>query len=81
MFLGRYGDTMNPWGDIMAIAEAWCASSKTAQLAIGVPTMIKFQDGAEGKDINEFNAHRVYGPVTYPLLATNWKFVFPPQGL
>ena len=21
---GRYGDPLNPWGDLMAVAEAWC---------------------------------------------------------
>jgi hypothetical protein len=24
--LGRYGDALNPWGDIIAIARAWCVS-------------------------------------------------------
>ena len=63
----------------MAVAEAWCVSTKDAHLAIGVPTMVNLGDGL-GKDINEFNAHRVYGPVLYPFLVTNWKFVFPHKG-
>ena len=24
--LGRYGDQLNPWGDIMAVGQAWCIS-------------------------------------------------------
>jgi hypothetical protein len=24
--LGRYGDALNPWGDIIAIARAWCVT-------------------------------------------------------
>ena len=24
---GRYGDPLNPWGDIITIAQAWCASN------------------------------------------------------
>ena len=24
---GRYGDPLNPWGDIITIAQAWCAST------------------------------------------------------
>jgi hypothetical protein len=70
---------MNPWGGIMAVAEAWCVSTKEAHLAIGVPTMVNFGDGL-GKDIYEWNAHRIHGPVMYPFLVTNWKFEFPPKG-
>jgi len=25
--LGRYGDTLNPWGDIQAVAKAWCITT------------------------------------------------------
>ena len=35
-----YGDPLNPWGDILAGAQAWCVSKKKAKLAIGVPTMV-----------------------------------------
>lgn len=69
---GRYGDPLNPWGDILTIAEAWCVTKPDAKLAIGVPTMV-----SRGSDINAFNAHRIYGPVMYPFLTTNWKFVWP----
>ena len=31
--LGRYGDAINPWGDILTIARAWCASSPKAKVA------------------------------------------------
>ena len=50
-------------------------SAKDAVLAMGVPTMV-----SSGKDINAFNAHRMYGPVMYPFLTTNWKFVWPTRG-
>ena len=69
---GRYGDPLNPWGDILAMAQAWCVSKKQAKLAMGVPTMV-----SRGSDINAFNAHRIYGPVMYPFLTTNWKFEWP----
>jgi len=69
---GRYGDPLNPWGDILSVAQAWCVSKKNAKLAIGVPTMV-----SRGADTNAFNAHRIYGPVLYPFLATNWKFEWP----
>ena len=62
--LGRYGDTLNPWGDLMAVAEAWCVSSEGAKMAIGVPTTLQ----PEG--ILAFNAHRIYGKLNYPHLVT-----------
>ncbi len=64
--LGRYGDALNPWGDILAIARAWCVTKDDGKLVVGLPY---------GEDAVEFNAHRVYGPVRYPVLATNWKLI------
>ena len=71
--LGRYGDTLNPWADTLAIAQAWCVSTPDARLAVGVPY------SAEGDRV-EYNAHRVYGPVMYPFLATNWEAVWVEDG-
>jgi hypothetical protein len=34
--LGRYGDALNPWGDIIAIARAWCITKQGGSLTIGV---------------------------------------------
>ena len=34
----RCGDGLNPWGDILALARAWCVSSAHARLVIAVPT-------------------------------------------
>jgi hypothetical protein len=28
--LGRYGDGLNPWGDVQAIARAWCVAKPNA---------------------------------------------------
>ena len=36
--LGRYGDALNPWGDILAIARAWCVTKPKAWIWMGVPT-------------------------------------------
>jgi hypothetical protein len=30
--LGRYGDALNPWGDIIAIARAWCVTKQGGAL-------------------------------------------------
>ena len=35
---------------------------------------------SRGHDINAFNAHRIYGPVMYPFLTTNWRFDWPTRG-
>ncbi|XP_023324546.1 uncharacterized protein LOC111698435 isoform X2 [Eurytemora carolleeae] len=70
--LGRYGDAINPWGDILTIARVSCVSSPDAKLVIGVPVA--------GVDRIEFNAARVYGPILYPYLVTNWKLFWTSAG-
>jgi hypothetical protein len=35
--LGRFGDMLNPWGDIITIARAWCVTKDGGSLTIGVP--------------------------------------------
>ena len=61
--LGRYGDPLNPWADLMSVAEAWCVSGPSAQLALAVPTSV-----TENKDTIVHNAHRIYGPLMFPFL-------------
>ena len=61
--LGRYGDALNPWGDLLAIARAWCVTKPGGALALGLPT---------GRDHVTMNAHRVYGKVRWPLVSANW---------
>jgi len=64
--LGRYGDALLPWGDILAVARGWCVTKSGGDLVIAVPY---------GTDELMFNAHRRYGPVRYPFLVANWKQV------
>jgi hypothetical protein len=66
--LGRYGDALNPWGDILAVARVWCVTKPGGKMLLGVPT---------GKDVIEFNAHRWYGEVRWPLITANWKNINP----
>jgi hypothetical protein len=61
--LGRYGDALNPWGDLLTIARAWCVTKPDAVMYVGVPI---------GRDAIQFNAHRIYGQFRFSLLATNW---------
>jgi hypothetical protein len=36
--LGRYGDPLNPWGDLVTMARAWCvAKPNEGKLLLGVP--------------------------------------------
>lgn len=62
--LGRYGDALNPWGDILSLARAWCTTKEEGQLLLGLPT---------GKDHIRFNAHRCYGNIRWPLITINWE--------
>lgn len=69
--LGRYGDALNPWGDLQAIARAWCVTKPKGGLLLGV---LMANDGTDGRI--EFNAHRVYGPLMFTHLTANWKQVW-----
>lgn len=62
--LGRYGDGLNPWGDILAVARAWCVTKPGGGLYLGLPT---------GKDDILHNAHKVYGKVRWPLVSINYQ--------
>ena len=48
--LGRYGDGLNPWGDLITMARAWCVLKDQGLLMIAVP--------ACKKDIIFFNSDR-----------------------
>ena len=71
--LGRYGDALNPWGDIITIARAWCVTRMGGSLTIGVQY-------SNEKDALVFNAHRVYGKIRYPYLTTNWHQFYEGHG-
>merc|ERR1712187_872090 len=62
--LGRYGDALNPWGDILAVARAWCVTKPGGFMWLGVPI---------GRDLVLYNWHRMYGKYRWSLLMTNWK--------
>jgi hypothetical protein len=65
--LGRYGDALNPWGDILAVARARCVTKPGGILVLAVPTHVSYQDFVE------FNDRRVYGKIRLPILTANWK--------
>lgn len=65
--LGRYGDPINPNGDLIAMRELLKRSLKPGGiLYLSVPI---------GIDSVVFNAHRIYGYHRLPLLLSGWKVV------
>ncbi len=66
--LGRYGDASNPWGDLIAVAMAWCVTKNDGLLVLEVPRA--------RKDLLAHNMHRYYGPIRLPHLTSNWVRVF-----
>ena len=58
---------LNPWGDLIAMARAWCFVKPGGQALVGVPS---------GPDMIGFNSHKIYGPVAYSHLFANWEQVY-----
>lgn len=52
--LGRYGDELNPFGDLEAAAQSWCMLKPGGLFFLGLPNGVP-----EGV---VYNAHRIYGP-------------------
>ena len=64
----RYGDSLNPWGDLIAMARAWCVLKPGKRALIGIPI--------SPKDTINFNSHKTYGPVMLPHFFSNWKQIY-----
>jgi hypothetical protein len=43
----RYGDMLNPWGDLITMARAWCLVKPDGLALVGVPTGMDQVPGAE----------------------------------
>ncbi len=63
----RYGDQLNPWGDLIAMARSWCLLRPGGKALVGVPS---------GPDVIAYNSHRIYGPLGYAQLFANFEQVF-----
>lgn len=64
--LGRYGDPLDPDGDLRAMGEARRMLETGALLYLAVPV---------GPDCLVWNAHRVYGKKRLPMLLDSWEVV------
>jgi len=62
--LGRYGDPLNPIGDLEAMKNLKSNVKKNGILFLSVPA---------GFDKVVFNVHRVYGKHRFPLLIEGWE--------
>ena len=67
-----FGDMLNPWGDIITIARAWCVAKDLGYLTIGV----QYRD-----ETIQFNADRRNDKVDYPYLTTNWRQYYQGYGI
>ena len=75
--LGRYGDLLAPWGDVVQVAKTWCILPPGATVAIGVegsflPSKRRGVKGG-GTDKVYWNLHRKYGHRRMPFLFTNFE--------
>lgn len=64
--LGRYGDPLNPNGDLIAMRKMKSIIKKDGLLYLALPV---------AKDKLVWNAHRIYGRHRLPLLLQGWQVV------
>lgn len=62
--LGRYGDPIDPWGDIQSMQKMKGMIKEDGLLFIAFPV---------GEDYLLWNAHRIYGGIRLPLLFQGWR--------
>ena len=67
--LGRYGDTLEPYGDYEAIQQVHCMLKPGGILFLGLP------ESGDGSSYIEYNAHRVYGTKRLHLVLNGWKLL------
>ena len=66
----RYGDAINPWGDLIAMAKTKCIMKKYSLALVGVPSQF---DHPGFKEYIGFNGGRVYGSIQLSHLFANWE--------
>lgn len=64
--LGRYGDPLNPDGDLETMRKLKAMLHPNGLLFLSVPV---------GRDSLYWNAHRVYGQLRLPLLFEGWEWI------
>jgi hypothetical protein len=69
--LGRYGDSLNPYGDIEAAVQTWCLLRPGGIFLLGLPAT----DHLASKDELTWNAHRHYGPLRLAEMFAGYEHV------
>ncbi|XGW26000.1 hypothetical protein V3C99_006982 [Haemonchus contortus] len=64
--LGRYGDPMDPIGDLREVWKTSCLLKKGGLFFLGLP---------RGSDTVVFNLHRIYGPLRLAMVMTGYELV------
>ncbi|GMH96374.1 hypothetical protein TrST_g1438 [Triparma strigata] len=62
--LGRYGDPLNPEGDLKAMKECWGYLKEGGKMFLSVPV---------GKDEVRWNEGRVYGRIRFGMMTKGWR--------
>ena len=65
--LGRYEDSPNRWGHLIAMARIWCSLKPGGRALVGLPTV---------KHPMEFNANCINGKVMHSHMFTNWSQIY-----
>ncbi len=66
--LGRYGDPLNPDGDLEAVQQVHCMLKPGSLIFLGGFFLTNKEKGAI-----EYNAHRIYGTKRLELLFRDWE--------
>lgn len=69
--LGRYGDPLNPAGDLESVQKVRCLLKHGGLFFLGLPLNAD-------SDALAYNAHRIYGPARLPLLTANFDVLHAP---
>ena len=69
--LGRYGDSLNPYGDIEAAVQTWCLLRPGGIFLLGLPA----SDPLASRDELVWNAHRYYGPLRLAEMFAGYEHV------
>ncbi|MDR3570183.1 MAG: DUF268 domain-containing protein [Syntrophobacteraceae bacterium] len=64
--LGRYGDAIDPDGDLKRMASYVDLLNPGGLFLLGVPN---------GQDALFWNAHRIYGKIRFPMLTEKWRIL------
>ena len=70
--LGRYGDPIDPFGDVEAVAQMWCVVRPGSLFLLAVPSFRTVEERQRKCQI-VWNAHRIYGYVRLQHVTANWE--------